>query len=195
MNRQIQRTEATRARLLEVARRMFVAHGYQGVPAEDLVREAGLTRGALYHHFGGKDGLFAALYEEVQREVTARIDAAADVHTDAWEALVAGCHAFLECCVDPEVQRIVLLDAPVVLSWEAWRAVDARHGLGSLSMGLRMAHEAGGIEGDSLEAVAHLLLGAMNEAALWIARAEDPPAALREARAGLDRLLRGLRVE
>ena len=170
MNRQIQRTEATRARLLEVARRMFVAHGYQGVPAEDLVREAGLTRGALYHHFGGKDGLFAALYEEVQREVTARIDAAADVHTDAWEALVAGCHAFLECCVDPEVQRIVLLDAPVVLSWEAWRAVDARHGLGSLSMGLRMAHEAGAIDGDSLEAVAHLLLGAMNEAALWIAR-------------------------
>ena len=195
MNRQIQRTEATRARLLEVARRMFVAHGYQGVPAEDLVREAGLTRGALYHHFGGKDGLFAALYEEVQREVTARIDAAADVHTDAWEALVAGCHAFLECCVDPEVQRIVLLDAPVVLSWEAWRAVDARHGLGSLSMGLRMAHEAGAIEGDSLEALAHLLLGAMNEAALWIARAEDPTAALREARAGLDRLLRGLRVE
>ena len=194
MNRQVQRTEATRARLLEVARRMFVAHGYQGVPAEDLVREAGLTRGALYHHFGGKDGLFAALYEQVQREVTARIDAAADVHADPWEALVAGCHAFLECCIDPEVQRIVLLDAPVVLSWEAWRAVDERHGLGSLAMGLRMAHEAGSIEGDSLEAVAHLLLGAMNEAALWIARAEEPTAALREARIGLDRLLRGLRV-
>lgn len=194
MTRQAERTEATRALLLRVARRMFVERGYAAVPAEDLVREAGLTRGALYHHFGGKDGLFAALYEQVQREVTARIDAAAEARVDAWEALRAGCHAFLECCTDPEVQRIVLLDAPVVLSWEAWREVDVRHGLGSLREGLQMAHESGAVAGDSLEALAHLLLGAMNEAGMWIARAPDPAAALAQARAGLDRLLQGLRT-
>jgi AcrR family transcriptional regulator len=194
MNRQSQRTEATRARLLEVARRMFVDRGYAAVPAEELVREAGLTRGALYHHFGGKDGLFAVLYEQVQREVTERIDAAAEVQPDAWGALRAGCRAFLECCVDPEVQRIVLLDAPVVLSWEAWREVDARYGLGSLREGLRMAREAGALAGGSPEAAAHLLLGAMNEAAMWIARAEDPAAALGEAWAGLDGMLEGLRT-
>jgi AcrR family transcriptional regulator len=193
MNRQVQRTEATRARLLQVARRMFAAHGYQAVPAEDLVREAGLTRGALYHHFGGKDGLFAALYEEVQREVTARIDRAADAEGDAWSALRAGCHAFLECCMDPEVQRIVLLDAPVVLSWEAWREVDMRHGLGSLKEGLRQAQESGAIDEQSPEAAAYLLLGAMNEAAMWIARAPDPAAALAQAKRVLDQLLQGLR--
>ena len=194
MGRQAERTEATRARLIEVARRLFTERGYQAVPAEELVREAGLTRGALYHHFGGKDGLFAALYEQVQREVTARIEQAADAAPDAWSALRAGCHAFLECCVDPEVQRIVLLDAPVVLSWEAWREVDARYGLGSLKQGLREAQAAGAIAGDDLDAVAHLLLGAMNEVAMWIARAADPSAALKEAKAGLDRLLGGLRA-
>lgn len=193
MNRQEQRTEATRARLLQVARRMFVERGYQAVPAEELVREAGLTRGALYHHFGGKDGLFAALYAQVQGEVTARIDRAADAAPDAWSALRAGCHAFLECCMDPEVQRIVLLDAPVVLSWEAWREVDQGSGLGSLKAGLRQAQEAGLLPGHSAEAVAHLLLGAMNEAAMWIARAADRAGALEEARRGLDQLLHGLR--
>ncbi len=193
MNRQVQRTEATRTKLLQVARRMFVAHGYQAVPAEDLVREAGLTRGALYHHFGGKDGLFAALYAEVQGEVTARIDQAADGAGDAWGALRAGCHAFLECCMDPEVQRIVLLDAPVVLSWEAWREVDVRSGLGSLKEGLRQAQQGGLIDEQSVEAAAHLLLGAMNEAAMWIARAPEPPAALAQAKRVLDQFLDGLR--
>lgn len=94
--------------------------------------------------------------------------------------------------MDPDVQRIMLLDAPVVLSWEAWPEVDARYGLGSLKEGLRQAHEEGAIDVERLDAVAHLLLGAMNDAALWIARSEDPAAALADAKAGLDRLLGGL---
>jgi AcrR family transcriptional regulator len=193
IGRQAERSESTKARMLVVARDLFVRRGYAAVPAEDLVREAGLTRGALYHHFGGKEGLFAALYEQVQREVTDRIDAAADGAADAWSALRIGCHTFLESCLDPVVQQVVLLDAPVVLGWEAWREVDARYGLGSLKEGLHHARESGAIAGQPLDAVAHLLLGAMNEAALWIARAKDPDAALVEAKAGLDRLLGGLR--
>jgi AcrR family transcriptional regulator len=192
MPRQSERVEATRARLLRAARLMFTTHGYASVPAEALVREAGLTRGALYHHFAGKEGLFAALYEQIQQEVTARVDRAADAEADPWSALRVGCHTFLESCVDPEVQRIMLLDAPVVLSWEAWREVDARHGLGSLREGLRQALGSGTATSDPLDAVAHLLLGAMNEAAMWIARARDPAAALEEAKRGLDRLLQGL---
>lgn len=194
MNRQAQRTESTRARLLQVARRMFAAHGYQAVPAEDLVREAGLTRGALYHHFGGKDGLFAALYEQIQQEVTARIDTAADREPDAWSALRTGCHTFLECCLDAEVQQIMLLDAPVVLSWNQWREVDMRYGLGSLKAGLQAARERGEIADQPLDAMAHLLLGAMNESAMWIARSPDPAAALGQAQQALDGLLRGLRA-
>jgi AcrR family transcriptional regulator len=192
--RQQQRTERTRALLLEAGRRLFAARGYQAVPAEDLVREAGLTRGALYHHFNGKDGLFAALYEQVQQEVTARIDAAADAQPDAWSALRAGCYAFLDCCTDPVVRRIMLLDAPSVMSWDRWREVDMRYGLGSLKEGLQQAVAEGEMHGDSLDAVAHLLLGAMNEAAMWIARSPDPDTALRDAQAGLDRLLSGLRA-
>jgi AcrR family transcriptional regulator len=193
LGRQAQRTEATRGRLLQVARRMFVAQGYQAVPAEELVREAGLTRGALYHHFGGKDGLFAALYEQVQEEIAQRIERAADAASDAGEALRAGCHAFLECCLLPEVQRIVLLDAPTAMSWEQWREVDARYGLGSLKAGLEEAHRQGVIAVESEEATAHLLLGAMNEVAMWIARAAEPAAALEQAKVELDRLLNGLR--
>jgi AcrR family transcriptional regulator len=193
MNRQVERTEATRARLLRVARRCFVERGYQSVPAEDLVREAGLTRGALYHHFGGKEGLFIALYEQIQREVTERIDGAAHAEPDAWGALRAGCHAFLEACVDPEVQRIVLLDAPAAMNWEAWRDVDLRHGLGSLREGIEAAMASGAIVEQPLDALAHLLLGAMNEAAMWIARSPNPATALAEARRVLDGLLSGLR--
>jgi AcrR family transcriptional regulator len=188
------RTEATKTRLLQVAREMFAAEGFQAVPAEALVQAAGLTRGALYHHFGGKDGLFAALYEQIQREVTERIEAAAGQQPDAGSALRAGCHAFLECCVDPEIQRIMLLDAPIALSWEGWREVDLRYGLGSLREGLRAAQQSGAISSVPLDATAHLLLGAMNEAAMWIARSTDQSTALEQAKQALDRLLQGLRA-
>lgn len=191
--RQAERKEATRAKLLESARRLFARDGFAVVAAETVARDAGLTRGALYHHFGGKEGLFSAVYEEIQREVTARVDSAAEREAGAWEALRAGSHTFLECCLDPEVQRIMLLDAPVALSWEEWRAVDARYGLGSLLAGLRAAAIEGALPEDALDATAHLLIGAMNEAAMWIARSGTPETALSEARAVLDRLLAGLR--
>jgi AcrR family transcriptional regulator len=197
-NRHALKTEATRGRLLESARRLFTERGFGGVSAEDLVRDAGLTRGALYHHFGGrgvlggKVGLFDALYEEVQGEVAARIREAAGKKRDSWSALRAGCHAFLDACVDPTVRRVVLLDAPAVLGWEHWREVDARHGLGLLKEGLREAMEEGAIRHRPVEPVAHLLLGAMNEAAMWIARAAEPKTALRQAGESLDDLLEGL---
>lgn len=193
--RQAQRTEMTKAKLLDVARQLFVEHGFAHVPAEELVQQAGLTRGALYHQFGGKEGLFAALHEIIQQEVTARITVAAEQAPDAWSGLRTGCHAFLQACVDPEVQRIMLLDAPVVLSWERWREVDAQYGLGSLKEGLRYAMESGFIAAQPIDPLAHLLVGAMNEAAMWIARAPAPEEALRQAIVALDALLEGLRVQ
>jgi AcrR family transcriptional regulator len=131
--------------LLDSARRLFTERGFGDVTAEELVQHAGLTRGALYHHFGGKgvlggkQGLFAALYEEVQREVAAEILAAAAAQPDTWTALRAGCYTFLAACVDPTVRRVEQHDAPAVLGWEHWREVDARHGLGLLKEGLRKA--------------------------------------------------------
>lgn len=197
-SKHVLRTEATRGRLLGSARLLFTERGFGGVTAEELVRHVGLTRGALYHHFGGKgalggkDGLFAALYEEVQREVAAKIREAAESEVDSWSALRAGCHAFLGACVDPTVRRVALLDAPAVLGWDHWREVDARHGLGLLKEGLRGAMEEGAIRDQNVDPVAHLLLGAMNEAAMWIARSGDPEMALRQAGESFDELLEGL---
>lgn len=197
-NRHAFRTEATKAKLLGAARRLFTERGFGEVTAEELVQDAGLTRGALYHHFGGKgslggkEGLFAALYEEVQREVAAEIREAAEEQRDSWLALRAGCHAFLDACVDPTVRRVVLLDAPSVLGWEHWREVDALYGFGLLKEGLREAMEEGAIRARPVESVAHLLLGAMNEAAMWIARSGEPETALKQVGESLDELLEGL---
>jgi AcrR family transcriptional regulator len=192
---QAERTHATRARLIELGRASFARDGFGGTPAEELVRQAGLTRGALYHHFGGKEGLFLAVYQALQHEIAERIEAAANAAPDAWEALRGGCRAFLDACTDPDVQRIVLLDAPTVLGWERWRQVDAAEGVVLLLEGLREAIAAGALPDQPVEPLAHLLAGAMNEAAMWIARAPDPAAAHAAASAALDRLLNGLRCE
>lgn len=192
------RTEATKTRLLDSARLLFTERGFGGVTAEELVQHAGLTRGALYHHFGGKGalggkgGLFAALYENVQREIGTRIKEAAEEQRDSWSALRAGCHAFLDACVDPTVRRVVLLEAPAVLGWEQWREVDARYGLGLLKEGLREAMADGAIRDRPVDPVAHSLVGAMNEVAMWIARSGEPETALRQAGESLDDLLEGL---
>lgn len=190
-NRQEQRTQITRERFLDAARELFAARGFDAVSQEELVRHVGLTRGALYHQFGGKEGLFDALYDQMQQEIAARIAAAADA-LGARAALHAGCRAFLIACADPATQRVVLRDAPRVLGWERWREVDARHGLGTLKEGLRAVVASGDLAPQPVDPLAHLLSGAMNEAAMWIARAPDPDAALREAIAALDGILDGL---
>jgi AcrR family transcriptional regulator len=193
-NRQEQRTQATKAKLLATARKLFAARGFNGVPAEELVKEAGLTRGALYHHFGGKEQLFAALYEQLQQEIADRILLAAQTAESPWLSLQAGCQTFLKACIEPEVQQIVLLDAPVVLSWEQWRTVDAVYSLGLLKAGLQAAIDSKEIRVRSVDAIAHLLIGAMNESALWIAQSEKPKTALSQSIDALDQLLAGIRL-
>lgn len=190
------RSQATRARLLSVGRRAFATEGYDRVAAETLVAAAGLSRGALYHHFDGKLGLFAAVHEMLHAEVAARIASAAERASDPWHALVAGSQAFLDACADHEFQQVALLDAPSVLGWDAWRAVDAAFGMGLLRLGLEEA-TAGGFmpprSTEELDALTHLLSGAMNEAGMWMARAADVGAARRVAGAQIELLLRSLR--
>lgn len=178
--------------LVAVARQLFSQRGYAAVSTEEVVRTAQVTRGALYHHFAGKRELFLAVFEDAQREIAARIEAAALAASDSWTGLLAGCRAFLEVSLDPGLQRIVMLDAPAVLGWEMWRQVDAVHGLSSLKAGLTDLIEAGLITPQPVDALAHLLSGAMNEAALWIAQAPDPPEALEQAMTTLQVLLKGL---
>lgn len=194
-NRQAQRSESTKAKLIQVGRQLFAEQGYAAVSMEELMARSGVSKGGIYHHFEGKEGLFLAVYRQMQQEITTHLEAQIEQKaSDAWSGLCIGCHAFLEACLRPEVQRIVLLDAPSVLSWETWRTVDAELGLGSLKQGLAEAARMGFIDPTlSLEAIAVMLEGAMNDAAMWIARSNNPALTLTQAQQVLDRLLESIR--
>jgi AcrR family transcriptional regulator len=158
------------------------------------VQRAGLTRGALYHHFkGGKEELFQATLVQVSAETTRRVIEAAAAADNPWEELVLGVDAFLDACVTKEVQRIVLIDGPAVLGWDVWRAADADQTLGLLESVLAQAIETGHLLPQPPRALAHVLLGAIDEAAMVVARADDPQEARAEMGRTIHRLLEGLR--
>jgi AcrR family transcriptional regulator len=188
------RSEATRRQLVTAARALFGERGYAGVGTEEIVRAAGVTRGALYHQFRDKADLFAAVAEEVEAEIAGRIAAAAagPAAADPVEALRAGARLFLDACAEPEVERIILLDAPAVLGWEAWRDLAGRYGLGLVQLALQSAMDAGAIVPQPVVPLAHVLIGALDECALYVARAEDPPAAREQCAAIFDRILRSI---
>ncbi len=186
--------EATTAALISVARELFTEHGYAGVATEEIVQRAGVTRGALYHHFrGGKEDLFRAVLVQISAETVQRITAVATRTEDPWDALVLGCEAFLDACASPEVQRVVLIDAPSVLGWDVRRAIDADYGLGLLEAALQRAMDAGRLQQAPALSLAHVLAGALDEAAMVVARADDPLVAREEMGRTLRRLLEGLR--
>jgi AcrR family transcriptional regulator len=193
MSSRSQQSEATRAKLLRVARDMFARQGFAGVATEDLVRKAGVTRGALYHHFRDKRDLFAAVVEQVEQEVMQRVAEAALTETDAWEQQRAAIGAYLDVCLERDVQRIVLVDAPSVLGLAAWREIEAKYGLALVEAGLQSLIDAGYVEAQPVQPLAQLFLGALTEGGLLIARAEDREAARRDVGDGLTRILQGLR--
>jgi AcrR family transcriptional regulator len=186
------RSEATRRRLVTAARTLFGARGYADVGTEEIVRAAGVTRGALYHQFRDKADLFAAVAEEVEAEIAERIaSGAGGFAADPLGALRSGARLFLDACAEPEVERIILLDAPAVLGWEAWRDLAGRYGLGLVQLALQAAIDAGAIVPQPAVPLAHVLIGALNECALYVARAEDPTAAREQCTAILDQILTG----
>jgi AcrR family transcriptional regulator len=189
---QAERTEATRAALLAAARRLFAARGYAGVGTEEIVREAGVTRGALYHHFAGKSDLLAAVYEDLEAELARELGASVVPGAGVLETLRAGADAFLDHCLEPEVHQIALLDAPAVLGWDRWREIGARYGLGLISALVTAGIESGEIRPQPVEPLAHALLGALDEVALFVARAEDSALARAEASQTLAGLVEAL---
>lgn len=190
---QAERSEATRSALIAAARGLFAERGYTDVAAEEIVSEAGVTRGALYHQFGGKLELFREVVEVVEAELTEKIAQKAFEQEDPFDQLRTGLAMFLEACTEPEVQRISLIDAPAVLGWEAWRDIGVRYGLGIIKAGLGAAMERGDIVELPLDSLAHLMLGAIDEGAMVVARAPDPDRTRAEVAATFERLLEGLR--
>ncbi len=190
---QAERSQATREALIAAARELFGDRGYAAVGTEEIVRAAGVTRGALYHHFDGKRELLEAVYEQIEGELTERIAEGALSGSDPMEAMQAGAAMMLEACLEPEVQRIVFLDAPAVLGWDRWREIAAGYGLGLIEASLQAAIDAGQIAPQPVKPLAHVLMGALDEAAMLVARAEDPDVARAEVGGTLNRLLDGLR--
>lgn len=189
---QSERRAATRAALIDAARPLFAERGYAHVGTEEIVHAAGVTRGALYHHFDSKAALFRAVFEQEEAALTARLMKVAQAQGDALSGLHAGCRAFLEACLDPVVQRIVLRDARAVLSLDELREIESRYTLAALRNGLKNAIASGALADRAPEMLAHMILGALSEAAMAIARAPQPKKVLKEALAEFDRLLEGL---
>lgn len=173
---QAERTQATRDALIAAARELFTERGYDQVGTEEIVRTAGVTRGALYHQFGDKASLLEAVYERIEAESTervARVVLGSELHSPI-AAMKAGIEAFLDECAKPELRQIALHDAPAVLGWERWREIGAVNGLGLIEASLGAAVEAGEIRPLPLKPLAHLLMGALDEAAMLLARDERP---------------------
>jgi AcrR family transcriptional regulator len=191
---QAERTAATRALLVGAARKLFADKGFADVSTEAIVKAAGVTRGALYHQFDDKAGLFAAVYEDVERDLVADIAQQIMVAEppDPLEAMRAGARLFLDLCSAPDVQQIVLIDAPAVLGWDHWRAVGMKYGLGVIEGMLTHAIAEGVVADQPVRPTAHVLLGALDEAALFVSRASDRDQARREMDAVCDRLINGI---
>lgn len=195
INKHVERSERTRAELISAGRELFSDRGYAKVSIEDVVRRAGVTRGALYHQFpGGKEDLFAAVFDDVEEGVMAGIaDTLAEAGAeDPIAGVRAGIDATLALALDPKLVRLTILDAPGVLGWEAWRAAGERYGLGLVRAGLTAAMDAEQIPRAPVDPLAQLVLAAVEEAIVYVARAEDPKLALEEARDALIRLVDGL---
>jgi AcrR family transcriptional regulator len=175
------RSAGTKAALVAAARELFTERGYADVPADEIVRAAGVTRGALYHHYGDKQGLFRVVFEEIEEEVMVAIRAATDPVGDVALKLVLGLGAFLDICERADVRRIALTDAPAVLGWATWREIEHAHGLGLITEALDDAISAGVLGPQPVSVLAQLMLSAVIETALLVANSEDPATTRREA--------------
>jgi AcrR family transcriptional regulator len=190
--RRAEQSEATKRALVRVARKLFASRGYTATPIEEIARRARVTKGALYHHFNDKQDLFRAVFEDVEQQIIEKVAAAAAAEPRPERHLEVGCEAFLDACRDRDVRQIVLLDAPSVLGWETWHELDAKYGLALVATALTFAMDAGYIEKQPIQPLAHVLLGALNEAALAIALAHDTNNARAEMGATIKRLIKGL---
>lgn len=192
MTTKAEQREHTRRLILDIAARRFAADGFAGVALEEVVAEAGLTRGALYHHFGSKTGLFRAVVDDAQRGVAEVVERAASADLDPLASFLAGCRAFLEASLAPGVRRILLIDGPAVLGWGDWRDGDLDTSVRLLDEGVAELAAARVIRAERLGTLATMISGALNEVAIANASATDADAEIDAAVLTLERLLAGL---
>ena len=180
---------ATRGQLIEVATRLFAEHGYEGTSIEAVLSAAGVSRGALYHHFAGKEALFTAAVLAISDRVTVEIAEAIRDCTDPVDAMRTAALAWIDLAGDPVIQRIMLVDAPSVLGWEQWRTMDEGRTAGAMRAMLQEVSDTGRLPQELVEPFSHMILAALDEAALVVARAPDSRAAVAEGRHAVEELL------
>ncbi|NOU96746.1 TetR family transcriptional regulator [Paenibacillus sp. LMG 31456] len=193
MKRNKEETSETIHKIIEVARSYFTEHGYADSTLEDIAKEAELTRGSIYHHFRNKKGLFHIVLESVQKEIAERIETEAAKSDDVWEQLFFGCRAFVAAAVEPRNKRVLLIDGPAVLGWEAWRIMDEHNSMRLLRGQLQIMEQQGCLKPVSIDAMTHCLSGALNESALWIAQMPDYQQSLEATMSVISHILNGFR--
>ena len=195
MNKNVERGQATRAHLIEVATRLFATHGYDGTSIEAVLAESGVSRGSLYHHFPGKEALYLAVFEVLGDRLGADMTAALQDAADPVNMLRIGCVTWIRNAGDPVVQQIMLIDAPAVLGWQRWRELD-EPALAMIRHALGFAAEAGAVDPRHVDVFAHIVMATLNEVAMMIALSSDSAATLKAGESAvddfLDRLLGGL---
>jgi AcrR family transcriptional regulator len=186
---------ATRNLIITIARKLFSSQGYNASPIEQIVEEAQITRGALYHHFQDKRDLFRAVFHAVELELAARANPVpAEISVHSWRRFRHRIQTFLDAILRPEFHRILLIDGPAVLGWADWRALESEYGLGAISKALDIAMREGHVRKQAISPLAHIILAAIDEAALLIANSEERGRARREVGAALDAFLNGLTI-
>lgn len=186
--------QETIRRLVDIARTHFTEYGYANAALESIVQEAHITRGAVYHHFRNKKELFRTVLEAVQQEVAERVEREASTSENVWEQLYLGCRAFVVAAVEPRNQRIMLVDGPAILGWEAWRALDEKHSMRLLRGQLEVMRQHGYLQNVPLDVMTHFLSGALNETTLWLASQESAgPSALEETMKVIEWFMEGVK--
>ena len=182
---------ATRESLIETARRLFTEQGFFNTGTEQIVREAGVTRGALYHHFGNKKLLFLAVFHAVQQAM-GESSASASTNFNAQQRLESGLIGFIDSSTKPEIQRIILVDGPAVLGWQTWQELEEGYGLGAIQRLLEAAIAEKSLPDQPVVLLAHLLLASVDKAALYVANAQDPIQARELAVSAMRSLIEGM---
>ena len=192
VNQRVEQGQATRAALIDVATELFATNGYEGTAIPAVLDAAGVSRGALYHHFESKEALFEAVLQSVEAEATLKVTRAARGATDPLDGLRRGCAAYLAMCRDPVVRRISLIDAPAVVGWERWREIDEQHSFGLIKSAIAAIAADGRVKPELIDVMAHMVLAALLEVALLVARADEGRLAMRRGQAAVDELLTAL---